>query len=198
MDFYYNRKNEFFVKPNNFVIKKYPKHDVVLVNNDVEVVSEDWLMNLYDAAYASNKVGAAGGKILDINGRVSEAGAELYNDGTGRNIGRGDLPDKQEYNTQRFVGYVSGCLLYMRRDMIKRFGVFDEDFSPMYYEDSAWQYTLHKNGIRTVYTPGCMAIHNEGSSAGTDVSTGMKKFQEINRIKFLNKFKNIDIESFNS
>lgn len=197
IDFYYNDHNEYFVKPNNVVINTYRKADIVLVNNDVEIVSGDWLLHLYEAAYASQRVGAAGGKIVDGSGRISEAGAELYNDGTGRNIGRGEAPDNPQYNKQRSVGYVSGCLLYMRRDMIERFGALDEDFAPMYYEDAEWQYRLHKEGIRTVYTPQCVVVHREGSSAGTDISSGMKKYQEINRNKFLEKFRGIMIEALN-
>ncbi|MCM8797603.1 MAG: glycosyltransferase, partial [Candidatus Omnitrophica bacterium] len=197
IDFYYNQNNEFFVRANNFIIEKYKQYDVVLINNDIEVLSPMWLMSLYNVAYISNKVGAAGGKILDVYGYLSEAGAELYNDGRGRNIGRGESPDKPEYNRQRYVGYVSGCLLYMRRDMIERFGALDDDFHPMYYEDSAWQYRLHSHGIYTVYTPSCVAVHNEGSSAGVDIHSGMKKYQEINRVKFLAKFKEANVESLN-
>jgi len=188
IDLKYNRENEYFVRPNNYVINKYKRSDIVLVNNDIEILADDWLMNLHDAAYTSNKVGAAGGKILDPSGKISEAGAELHSDATGINIGRGEPADKADYNFPRYVGYVSGCLLYMRRDMIERFGALDEDFSPMYYEDSAWQYNLHKNGIQTIYTPDCVVLHREGSSAGTDIKNGMKRFQEINREKFLKKF----------
>ncbi|MCX5657311.1 MAG: glycosyltransferase, partial [Candidatus Omnitrophica bacterium] len=197
IDFYFNKQNEYFVKPNNFIIHKYKSRDVVLVNNDIEIITPGWLTHLYEAAYISEKVGAAGGKILSPSGDLSEAGALLYNDGTGRNMGRGEPSDKPEYNISRYVGYVSGCLLYMRRDAIKRFGVLDEDFSPMYYEDSEWQYRLHRQDIYSVYTPLSVAIHYEGSSAGTQIDRGMKQYQEINRKKFLEKMHGVPVESLN-
>ena len=185
---YYNNSNEYFVKPNNFVINKYLNSDIVLLNNDTEIIDGRWLNYLYDSVYSSGNIGAAGGKVIDDSGVLSEAGAEIFSDGSGRNIGRGDNPDKNDYNIKRYVGYVSGCLLYMRRDAINKFGALDEDFAPMYYEDSAWQYNLHKNGYYTIYEPKCVIIHKEGSTAGTDVNTGMKKYQEINKKKFVDKF----------
>ncbi len=181
---FFNKENEFFVKPNNFLIKTFDQDDIVLVNNDIEFIEPSWLTNLYYAAYSSPFIGAAGGMVLDGHGMVSEAGAEILSNGYGTNIGRGLNPESEQLISSRYVGYISGCLLYMRRDAINRVGVFDEDFHPMYYEDADWQYRLHKIGIHSIYTSGCVAVHHEGSSAGTSTKSGMKRFQEINRHKF--------------
>jgi GT2 family glycosyltransferase len=70
----------------------------------------------------------------------------------------------------------------------------------MYYEDSEWQYRAHINGLKTIYEPRCVAIHDEGSSSGTDITKGMKKYQEINRVQFLKLMRdktNLKIETFN-
>ena len=89
----------------------------------------------------------------------------------------------------------------MRRDAIEKLGPLSEKLDKMYYEDSEWQYRAHVDGLKTIYEPRCIAIHNEGSSSGTDITKGMKKYQEINRVKFLKLMRNktkFTIELYNN
>ena len=132
--------------------------------------------------------------MLDAIGSVSEAGATIDRNGYGRNIGRGSNPQARELQRQRYVGFCSGCFLYLRRDALNAIGLLDENFHPMYYEDAEWQYRAHQHGLRTIYQPRCKVIHREGSSAGTDLSSGTKRYQEINREKFLKKIKPSELE----
>lgn len=194
-----NKKNLYFIEANNNILKDplYSDSDVVLLNDDIEILSEYWLNYLYSSAYSSDYIACVGGKSIYPNGLLAEAGSELYNDGSGSNIGQGQDPNKNEYNIPKYVGYCSGCLLYMRRDAIKKIGVLDSSLEKMYYEDSEWQYRAHINGLKTIYEPRCEAIHDEGSSSGNDITKGTKKYQEINKRLFLKKFKNLDIEQFN-
>jgi GT2 family glycosyltransferase/glycosyltransferase involved in cell wall biosynthesis len=194
---FFNLQNDFYVKPNNVLMRAFPDSDMVLVNNDMLFNHAEWLRELYLGAYSSPLVGAAGGLILDPAGLVSEAGAELHAGGYGTNISRGMSLDNPLLQIRRYVGYVSGCLLYMKREFINKFGVFDERFHPMYYEDADWQYRIHQNGIKTLYVPTCRAVHREGSSAGSDIRIGMKRFQEINRLKLLEKYKGVEFEELN-
>jgi GT2 family glycosyltransferase len=194
-----NKNNLYFIEANNNIINDplYKNSDIVLLNDDIEILSEYWLNYLYSSAYSADYIAAVGGKTIYPNGLLAEAGAELYNDGSGKNIGRGQDPSDVSYNIPKYVGYCSGCLLYMRRDAIEKIGVLDGSLEKMYYEDSEWQYRAHTYGLKTLYEPKCVAIHDEGSSSGNDISTGAKKYQEINKYIFLNKYKNIDIEQFN-
>jgi GT2 family glycosyltransferase len=189
---YLRNENQFFVKPSNFLIDQFRSSDIVLMNNDIEIIEEDWLIHLYRAAYTSHLIGAAGGLILDPQGRVSEAGCAIQQNGYGVNLGRGTNPLSADIQKPRYVGFVSGCLLYMKRSAISAYGALDEDFQPMYYEDAAWQYSLHRHGLKTIFTPLCKAVHHEGSTAGQDLSQGMKRYQEINREKFLAKFADME------
>jgi GT2 family glycosyltransferase len=183
-----NTENEFFVRPNNHIMNAFPDRDVVLINNDIEIVNDNWLNYLYHAAYSSPQIGAAGGLLLSPDGLVSEAGAMVHANGYCENIGRGLSPNLTHLQTPRIVDYCSGCFLYLRRDAIREIGIFDDRFHPMYYEDVDWQMRLQQIGRATLYTPLAQAVHFEGSSAGTEAARGMKRFQEINRIKFVEKF----------
>lgn len=181
-------KNDVFVLPNNWMMERFPENDVVLINNDV-YVTKGWLSALQQTAYSSPDYGIVGSKILYPDGRLQEFGSELYNNGTGRNIGKFDDPNKEEYKKLTEVGYVSGCSMYIKRSTIKRIGVFDEQFHPCYCEDSDYCYTAKEHGIRTVVTPNSVIFHDEGGTSGTDTSSGMKKYQVVNMEKFLKKHK---------
>jgi GT2 family glycosyltransferase len=197
IDIHLSKSNDFFVRPCNQIIEQYADSDIVLMNNDVEVTHPGWLTNLVDAAYCASQVCGSGGLIFDPSGAISEAGAEIYATGRGRNLYRGAHEVSGAANAIRAVGFVSGCLMYMRRDAIARIGALDDDYHPMYFEDVAWHYTAHSAGLKTIYTPWARAVHKEGSTAGHDLNSGMKRYQEINREKFLKKFAGIDLERFN-
>ena len=193
------KKNTYFIYPNNKVINdvKYKNSDILLLNDDIEIISNYWLNYLYSAAYTADYIGASGGKTIYPNGLLAEAGAEIYNSGHGKNKGRNQDPNQQEFNIPHYTGYCSGCLLYLRRDVINKIGSLDDQLDSMYYEDSEWQYRAHIHGYKTLYEPRCIAIHDEGSTSGTDITKGTKKFQEINRLKIIEKYKGIDIEQYN-
>jgi len=167
----------------------HPDRDVVLINNDV-TVTEGWLKALYHCAYISSHVGVVGAKILYPNGRLQEYGAELYEDGTGRNIGKNaEDPYDCDYNEVMTAGYVSGCAMYIKRATIDEIGVFDDQFHPCYCEDSDYCYTAWRHGRYTLVTPDSIVYHHEGSTSGNDETSGFKKYQRINMSKFLLKHK---------
>lgn len=180
--------NEVFVLPNNRMMEMFPKNEVVLLNNDVQV-TKNWLLSLNDAAYASEEYGIVGAKILYPDGSLQEFGAELYADGTGRNIGKGDNPTLKRYNRLKEVGYVSGCAMYIKRSTINTIGTFDEQFHPCYFEDSDYCYSAKEKQLKTVVTPHSVVYHDEGATAGTDTTSGFKQYQLVNRKKFLAKHK---------
>lgn len=199
ISYQYNTENKHFIQAHNETINLFPESDIVLLNEDIEILSTCWLSDLYSVAYSAGYIGCAGGKTIYPNGTICEAGAQLYNNGNGENFGRYKHPDDEQFNVAKYVGYVSGCLMYMRRDCINKFGPMDMRYYPCYYEDSDWQYNLHINGYKTIYNPKVIAIHREGSSCGTDIDDekGFKKFMKINKIKFLNKYADYDIEMYN-
>ncbi|MDH3649458.1 MAG: glycosyltransferase, partial [Saprospiraceae bacterium] len=179
-------QNDVFVIPNNRMMEMCQQDDVVLLNNDT-TVTENWLMGLYRAAYSDQNIGIAGSKILYPNGTLQEFGSELYENGSGRNIGKGEDPDQIQYNQLRKVGYVSGCSMYIKRSTINQLGVFDEEFHPCYCEDSDYCYTAWEHDMETAVTPHSIVYHHEGATSGTDVGEGYKRYQSINMEKFLQK-----------
>ena len=181
--------NNVFVLPNNWMMERSSENDIVLLNNDT-IVTQDWLSELKKAAYSSPTIGIAGSKILYPDGKLQEFGGELYMDGTGRNIGKWEDPNQEQYSQLKRASFVSGCSFFIKRSTINKVGVFDKQFHPCYCEDADYCYNAWSNGLETVVTPKSIIYHFEGATSGTDTSSGFKKYQDINMKKLYAKHGN--------
>ena len=159
----------------------------VLCNNDIEVRS-GWLEALIRCGESASDVGVVTPKYLYPDGRLAEAGAIVWRDGSGWNYGRGEAPDQPAFDFRREVDYGSAAALLVRADLWRERGGFDERFVPMYYEDVDLCLDARERGLRVLYEPEAVVVHHEGATAGTDVGEGPKHHQEENRPKLLEKW----------
>lgn len=181
-----NNENLGFVESCNKGAKSSKGKYLLFLNNDT-IVTENWLPPLLDLIKKEN-IGAVGAKLVYPDGKLQEAGGIIWSDATGRNYGRGDNQLKPEYNFVREVDYCSGAALLVRRDLYEKTEGLDTRFKPGYYEDVDLCFSIRALGYKIVYQPASVVIHFEGITSGTDPLAGMKKSQEINRIKFLSKW----------
>jgi GT2 family glycosyltransferase len=68
--------------------------------------------------------------------------------------------DKEYYA----VGYVTGADLFIKREILDKYGAFDPDFF-MYYEEGELQYRFKKRGLLNVIITQPKIIHLEGESS---------------------------------
>lgn len=186
------RRNEFFIRPNNEIFSKYKNCDVVLLNDDVEVLTKCWLTQLNLAAYSAPNIACAGGKNLYPDGTLYAHGSKILFEQKIVEMKNQDIPDRNCYNTPGYVDYLPGCLLYIRRDAILRIGDLDELFYPMYFEEKDWQYRAHLQGLKTIYEPKCVAIHVGAATSGKFKA----KYIAQNCIKFRNRYSGVKFKEF--
>jgi GT2 family glycosyltransferase/SAM-dependent methyltransferase len=160
---------------------------LVLMNNDVEV-TPGWLRALVRRAESAADVTGVAAKLVYPDGRLQEAGGIVYRDGSAANFGNGGDPAFHEFNYVREVDYGSAACLLVQADAWDALGGYDERFLPMYYEDADLCFGLRANGGRVLYEPTAVVVHHEGATAGTDLSSGSKRHQELNRPKFVEKW----------
>ena len=161
---------------------------LVLCNNDIEVTPV-WLQSMIVCATLDPKIGVIAPKFVSPDGRVSEAGGILWSDGTGVNYGRGEDPTQFAYEFTREVDYGSAAALMVKDELWRELGGFDERYMPMYYEDADLCMQARASGWRVMYEPSSVVVHLEGGTAGTDPQAGHKRHQEVNRVKFVEKWK---------
>jgi GT2 family glycosyltransferase/SAM-dependent methyltransferase len=160
---------------------------IVLCNNDIEV-GTGWLSAMHECATSSPDIGIVTPKYLYPDRSLNEAGAIIWQDGTGWNYGRHEGPNDCYFEFRRNVDYGSAAALMVKADLWLEIGGYDERYVPMYYEDVDLCFAARERGQRVVYEPAAHVVHVEGASAGTDITTGPKRHQETNRARFVEKW----------
>lgn len=178
-----NESAQGFVRSSNRGGSVARGHYIVMLNNDTEVGAR-WLDEMLSIFHDQQRVGMVGAKLVYPNGTLQEAGGIVWNTGDPWNYGRGANPYDPRYNYVRDVDYLSGACIMLPKPLWDELGGFDIMFAPAYFEDTDLAFRVRAKGLRTVYTPFCEIIHYEGVSSGTSTSSGMKRYQEINRPKF--------------
>ncbi|MGQ9865396.1 MAG: glycosyltransferase family 2 protein [Pseudanabaenaceae cyanobacterium] len=180
-----NGENLGFLRNVNRAVQRARGEWLVLLNNDVQV-GPGWLRALWETVRPTT--GAVVSQLVYPNGRLQEAGGILWRDGRATNFGRGDDPQKPEYQFVRPVDYGSAASLLVRRSLWEAIGGFDEIYAPAYYEDADLAMALRQRGYQVLYQPRSLAIHREGATLGTDWQTGGKRHQALNRWRFAVKW----------
>ena len=162
---------------------------IVLLNNDTEVTS-GWLDELVAGFSRFPDVGMTGSKLLYPDGRLQDAGGIVWKSGNPWNYGREQNPHDPRFAYSRQADYLSGAALMVRADVWEQVGGLSDEFAPAYFEDTDLAFKVRDAGYTTWYVPSSVVFHFEGLSNGTDVTatTGLKRFQEVNRPKFKRKW----------
>ena len=182
-----NHENAGFVRSCNAGARHARGRYLCFLNNDT-VVHKGWLDHLVATAERDARIGAVGAKLLYPNGRLQEAGGIIWRDGSGCNYGRNADPADARYNYERDVDYCSGAALLVRKHLFEELGGFSEAFAPAYYEDADLCFAIREAGYRVIYQPKAEVVHIEGATSGTQLDSGVKRYQRINRPKFEEKW----------
>lgn len=184
-----NTSNEVFVNACNQAARGARGKYLLMLNNDTEV-TDGWLDALI-APFSDPTTGIVGAKLVYPDGSLQEAGGIIWRDGTGCNFGHGDDPELPQYSYQRAVDYCSGACLMIPRKLWEEIGGFDQRYAPAYYEDTDLCFTVRARKYKVIYQPRAIVVHYGGASAGKETSSGYKRFQEINRHKFVKKWQTV-------
>jgi GT2 family glycosyltransferase/glycosyltransferase involved in cell wall biosynthesis len=139
---------------------------IVLCNNDIEFF-QPWLEPLEAAFAAEPELGIVGARLLYPYGTIQHAGMDKVPGHLRWNHTFAGWPgDHTKANQPRYVWSVTGALLAVRREVLRRFGGFSTAYGAA-YEDLDYCLRAWTHGVRVGYRPEVAAYHLEGGTRGT-------------------------------
>ena len=166
-------KGEFnYSRINNLAAARASGEYILLLNNDTQVITLDWIEELL--MYAQRKdVGAVGAKLYYEDKTIQHAGVVL---GLGAHRTAGHSHYGISYNNLGYMGRlcyaqnvmaVTGACLMMRKALFEKLGGLDENFA-VSLNDVDLCVRAWKAGYVNVFTPFAELYHYESVSRGLD------------------------------
>lgn len=173
-----------------YLDENYVLEGILISNNDIEL-ENDCLENLITCSHLHSSYGIIGGKLFFPDGSLQHCGAFLGAYGWGVHKGGGAGAGMEYlFNTSEEEEYVTGALFYIKIEVYRKIGGFDERFKPAYFEEVDYSYMARKEGWKTIYCPSAKAVHYEnitGRAIYSDVQKLKKELSDKNEIKFYQK-----------
>ncbi len=173
-DFNYSRINNFGV---SFAGGKY----VLLLNNDMKIITREWMEELLMYAQRPD-VAAVGGKLYYADNSIQHAGIVI---GLGAHRAAGHTHYKDDKMHLGYMGRlcyaqdvtaVTGACLLVERKQYEEVGGLDETFS-VAFNDVDFCLKLRKAGYLYVFTPFCELFHYESKTRGMEEGEKLRRFQ---------------------
>jgi GT2 family glycosyltransferase len=161
---------------------------VWLLNNDT-IVDAEALSALVQVAESDKTVGMVGSKIVyHENPRLLwYAGAVLDPEKPHRLHHRGlNEEDRGQFDVACETGYITGCSLLARRNMIEAVGMLDDSLF-LYFEDADWSVRARAAGWMLAYCPGSLVYHKVSLSVGGAASPTLLYYTARNRLYFIQR-----------
>lgn len=161
---------------------------LIIMNNDI-VVTPSAVRRLVERLESDTAIGAVAPSYRNFDGSQLEQGGFIGGSGDGFQLFRLARPPESVRRMPANAHYGSAAFLLLRTEDFVSRGGFDDLFAPAYYEDTDLCAQLASEGKRTVVEPTAVVFHYEGATAGRETSSGFKRHQPANRVKFVNKWK---------
>jgi GT2 family glycosyltransferase/glycosyltransferase involved in cell wall biosynthesis len=138
---------------------------VGFLNNDARP-DPQWVRAAVEVLERDGSIGAVASKVLDWDGALID-----YVDGSLTWYGMGykrevERPDSPEYDRPKDVLFGTGAAMFVRAELFRQVGGFDERFF-MFYEDVDLGWRLNLLGHRVRYVPTSLAFHKHHQSMKT-------------------------------
>lgn len=157
---------------NNLGIKHARGEYILLLNNDTQVITVNWMEELLMYAQRED-VGAVGGKLYYADKTIQHAGVVL---GLGAHRTAGHSHYKQHRENLGYMGRlcyaqdvsaVTGACLLVKKSLFEEVGGLEEDFA-ISLNDVDFCLKLREKGYLNVFTPFAELYHFESISRGLD------------------------------
>ena len=176
---------------NNFGAQFANGEHLLLLNNDIEITSKDFLRELLSYSQRPD-VGAVGAKLIYPDNEIQHAGVIMGINGSAGHSHKGHPADAvgdmyRLVTTQDFMAVTGACLM-TKTALYREMGGLDEEKFAVAYNDVDYCLKLWQKGLLNVYTPLAQAIHYESRSRGLDTLSENAKRYEREKANFYEKY----------
>ena len=176
---------------NNFGATFAEGEHLLLLNNDIEVLSSDFLRELLSYSQRPD-VGAVGAKLYYPDDTIQHAGVLMGINGSAghshKSYPRTAVGDMYRLVTTQNYMAVTGACLMTKASLYREFGGLDEEKFAVAYNDVDYCLQLWQKGLLNVYTPRAEAYHYESKSRGLDTLSENAKRYEREKANFYAKY----------
>jgi O-antigen biosynthesis protein len=156
---------------NNFGVRNSQGEIIGLINNDVEVINEDWLTEMIRHVLRK-EIGCVGAKLYYDNNQIQHAGVIL---GIGGIAGHSHkyMPGKDFGYFSRLMlpqnlSAVTGACMLVRKEVYQELGGLNEEDLKIAFNDVDFCLRVRERGYRNIWTPFAELYHHESISRGSD------------------------------
>lgn len=156
-----NKSNLGFAKANNQGYRRAKGKYILLLNNDTRL-EPDFLSKLVDRMERDEIIGIVQPKIYNMRkpGYLDNAGSFLTRIGFLQHWGFLEK-DGPEFSKEREIFTAKGACMLIRRSVIKKIGLFDEDFVS-YFEETDFCWRAWLAGYKILFYPKAKIHHKVG------------------------------------
>ena len=176
---------------NNFGRSAAKGGQLLLLNNDIECLSEGFLAELLMYSQRPD-VGCVGAKLYYPDDRIQHAGVFIGLGGTAghshKSHPRASAGDLYRLATPQNLLAVTGACLMVKTALYDAMGGLDEALFAVAYNDIDLCLKLHAAGRTNVFTPFAEAYHYESKSRGLDTQSENAARYEREKANFINKY----------
>lgn len=173
-------KGEFnYSKINNLGVKEAKGEYLILLNNDIKIISQNWMEEMLMHAQRE-EVGAVGAKLFYPDNTIQHAGIVL---GLGAHRSAGHTHYGMPKENLGYMGRlcytqnvtaVTGACLMVKKSKYEQAGGLDENFR-VALNDVDFCLKLRKIGLLNIFTPFAEAFHFESKSRGFEDSKAKRE-----------------------
>lgn len=176
-----NKTNLGFAGGNNKALP-YVRGDYILLLNNDTIVTKHFITELVREIEKDEKIGVVQGKLISMEDRkrLDSVGAFLTDTGFLYHYGYLQK-DQKKYDKSIYLYTAKGACLMARKEVVKKVGLFDEDFFA-YFEESDFCHRVWLAGYTIRYAPKAVVYHKIGGTSNTMRSAFIQFHSFKNRI----------------
>ena len=161
----------------NFGVKKATGKYVILLNNDIEILTNDWIEQML--MYVQRKdVGICGVKLYFPDRSIQHAGVTIGVRGLAghryREVEEKDFKQTDYINIVQNLSSVTAACFMVEKDLYEKLLGFDEKLA-VAFNDVDFCLKVRKAGLLIVYNPYVCGYHYESKSRGEDTESKEKQ-----------------------